>query len=346
MGIHTAVNKKILIRADGNSEIGMGHIMRTMTIATELKKRGCDCCYLCSEPVKEVLFSANGFELITLKYPYREKSLTEAEEICRYINRFKADFIIVDSYYAGNEYLKKLRGEARVICINSTRKKLETDYLINENIACDRPGLETLYHGSGTRLMLGEAYSMIREEFLHQDYQINDQVKKVMITTGGGDQYNFMTQFTARIQPHEENGIRYVFVSGAVNLHIGELREAIQEKPYYSVAENVNHMAEIMRECDLAISTGGTTVLELATIGVPTIGFSVADDQIAGLRDMDGKGMIRYCGDIRDADLWEKLQAALDTLINEKASREKLSHASTERIDGKGISRICDSILR
>ena len=64
------MNKKLFIRADGNSTIGLGHIMRSMTIALEFRKIGYECIYLSSKPVANDIFERYGFDVIELDYDY------------------------------------------------------------------------------------------------------------------------------------------------------------------------------------------------------------------------------------------------------------------------------------
>ena len=161
------MNNRFFVRADGNGEIGLGHIMRSMTIANEFRKNGFECIYISSKPISLDIFNRYSFDVVEIDYPYDSKSISEAMFISRLLN--KQDYILVDSYYTKNEYLSILKEAARLICINSTTNRLTTDYLINENLACDRDFLGELYSGSDTKLLLGPEYSPIREEFLNVD---------------------------------------------------------------------------------------------------------------------------------------------------------------------------------
>ncbi len=339
------MKKVLFIRADGNEKIGIGHVMRSMTIAAEFRRNGYECIYLSSDPAPTEILKKNGYDLIPIAYGYEEKSKEEAEEICRLVRERGADYILVDSYFAGNDYLSVLRTAAKVIVVSSVKQFLDTDYLINENIAVDREYLSGLYSGSGAKLLLGSEYSMIREEFVCREYSVAETVRTVLVTTGGGDYYNFMGGFLRRIKERKDlENIRFTFIVGNVNPHYPELLEESEHLENVTIIRNADNMSELMMGSDLAISAGGTTVLELAVIGVPTMAISVADDQKAGLSFMHDEGMLLYAGDIRDDSFWDRVILYFDELMTDPVKRKSISAKAGESVDGFGIKRIYQQI--
>ncbi len=341
------MKRRLLIRADGNAKIGIGHIMRSMTIATAFKKHGFECFYVSSSPVNREIFERYGFSVTEVNYPYDQKTMTEAEELCRFIQKKSVGFVLIDGYYIGNDYLSLLRRYAAVICINSTRKKLSADFVINENIAGDREYFDSLYLGSGTKLLLGTEYTPVRQEFSQISYSLSAEVNNVLITTGGGDQYNFMTQFLEKIKNEPKYAkLHFTFISGACNDYYEELCRAAYEIPNVTILRDVVNMSEVMGGADLAISTGGTTVLELAAVGVPTIGMAVAADQEAGLNFMHNIGMLKFAGKITDADFWNRLFVYFDKLLADAKMRQNIHAKGRHLIDGKGAERIFREVVR
>lgn len=337
----------LFIRADGNGDIGLGHIMRSMTIASVFKDMGFECIYISSAPINKKVFDRYDFKAIEIDYPYDNKSIKEACEICELIKQKEAKYILVDSYYINNEYLEQLKKYSSIICINSTRYRLRTDFLINENIACDRDYFDDLYSGSDTKLLLGSEYSPIRTEFCNRKYRMKNKVKKILVTTGGGDQYNFMTNFLKKISKKGKYGtLNFLFISGGCNVHYEDLVKESNGLSNVIIVNDADNMAELMENSDLAISAGGTTVLELSVMGVPTIGIAVADDQVAGLSFMHHIGMICYAGRITEPEFWNNVCAYFDLLLKDKETRKQLSEQSKKCIDGKGAGRIYHQIVK
>jgi spore coat polysaccharide biosynthesis predicted glycosyltransferase SpsG len=102
-----------------------------------------------------------------------------------------------------------------------------------------------------------------------------------------------------------------------------------------------------MRQCDVAISAGGTTLAELAACGVPTVCFSIADNQLNGVNAYGEKGVLAYVGDVRDGkeQLLIAIKKHLDKLLDDKQLRMKYSENGKNTIDGRGAMRIAELFI-
>lgn len=74
------------------------------------------------------------------------------------------------------------------------------------------------------------------------------------------------------------------------------------EKAYSNVFihQNVLNMAEIMTMCDIAVSACGSTMYELCACGLPIITYSVADNQLQGVKKFEESGIAVNCGNFRN----------------------------------------------
>ena len=70
---------KLFIRTDANQNIGMGHIMRCITIAKALKSM--QCIFLVSDLKASCIVEANGFELLCLNTDYKSMDIKESDTI-------------------------------------------------------------------------------------------------------------------------------------------------------------------------------------------------------------------------------------------------------------------------
>lgn len=100
----------IYIRADANPNIGMGHIMRCLSIADAFHTLGNSLMFILADEHVLPLITERGYEAIVLHSAYNnmeaELPLWESQGIVT------ADFIIVDSYYvtAGTSTYRAMRG--------------------------------------------------------------------------------------------------------------------------------------------------------------------------------------------------------------------------------------------
>lgn len=103
----------IYIRADGNTAIGMGHVMRCLAVAEAIAKLDCPpLVFLTADEMCYELIEDRGFCVFSLETDYREM-LGEMPQLERVLDR-RSDLVFVDSYYATNEYYLALGKLARV----------------------------------------------------------------------------------------------------------------------------------------------------------------------------------------------------------------------------------------
>ena len=57
----------IAIRADGSRSVGMGHVMRTLSIAEALRVAGAHVLYVCADEQPKEIIESRGFEVLVLE---------------------------------------------------------------------------------------------------------------------------------------------------------------------------------------------------------------------------------------------------------------------------------------
>ena len=122
---------KIYFRCDSSSDIGSGHVIRCLTLANFLKKKGLLTTFICKE-IKGNLFNVilkNNHKLIVL--PKNKNNQIEWDDDAdKVIEKVKglnsiSDWIVVDHYHLNKDWEKK---------ISSNFYKL---FIIDD--LCDRP---------------------------------------------------------------------------------------------------------------------------------------------------------------------------------------------------------------
>lgn len=344
----------IFIRADGGPEIGIGHLMRCMTLALELALRQGgreNVCFVCAGQGSADFVKGRGFPARVLETDYRDMEselplwrgiLEEARE-----ERGAGAFLIlVDSYFVTEKYLAFLRNRAFTALMDDMGvERYPVDCLINYSLTADYRAYERLYAGQNTSLMIGCRYAPVRRQFLNAGYQVQKQVKSVLITTGGGDIENIAGQIWKTV-----NSEKYEFhlVTGRFSPHFQELKSLERGCSNLRIHHDVEDMAGLMKMCDLAVTAGGSTVYELAAVGVPFICFSYADNQTEQARSMEERGIALYAGAYhyspretlaRIGDLFERLSS--------HAQERMAIHENEKRMtDGNGAGRLAEELIR
>lgn len=123
------------------------------------------------------------------------------------------------------------------------------------------------------KVKAGESYYIAPKIFMfYQPIHIQEKVKKVLITFGGADPQNYTDRILEIIASSQEKYGHYYFtvVLGCAKKNVDAVME-YGKYPNIEVLFDVSNMAEIMSECDIAVTSRGRTGYELALLGVPTI---------------------------------------------------------------------------
>lgn len=339
--------KNIVIRADGNAHIGIGHLMRCLTIADALACRDM-VCFWCADEASAEIVRQRGYGAVALGTDYRdmlsELPVLERLQPCR---DMKAQTILVDSYYVSTAYLQALQAFGRVFLLEDVPGKIwPVDGVINYNAFADKEDYRAKYGRRGEVCQcIGLSYAPLRPQFAGRDYQVREQVRQLLVTTGGGDGENLAGRILERL---EAMACTIHVVSGSCNPHGDWLARYAQEHPHVVLHRQVTEMAELMRQCDLAVTASGTTVYELCALGVPFVCFSYAENQEALADYVGGRGIGLDAG--RYHHEAKRTLENIGRFVLETAAdwqqRRQMSQRARELVDGHGASRLAEMFLR
>lgn len=341
-----------IIRADGNTAIGMGHVMRCLSIADAMKESNIEPVFMTADNGCVSMIEDRGFEVYVLGTDYRDME-SELPLIRNYLETQnkgakQIPAILVDSYQVTSRYYEELRKLAKIACLEDMGQSYPVDLLVNYNIY----GPKLVYDNKITHAtLLGTGYQPLRREF-QQDiqYDIKDRITDVMITTGGSDPYFAARAFADAFLSEKElekSQIRYHIISGPFNTHGEELHKLYDENPWMEIHEHVTCMKEIMKQCDVVLSATGSTIYEVSALGVPLIAFYFAENQRQGADMLSEITHVINCGNYAD-DAGQTVGNAVKALlkcVKDKEYRETLYHEERSLVDGRGAARIAQALI-
>ncbi len=168
----------VVIRADANSKIGMGHVMRCLSVADALLKRGEEVLFVTADDTPAPLLTKKGIPCRVLHTDYAdmEAELPKLWEVLRKLPqgtgapeealRQRNTAILVDSYYVTEKYLAALKSRITTIYMDDIYAfSYPVDMLINYNIYGEEMGYGKDAAFADTKLLLGAKYVPLREEF-------------------------------------------------------------------------------------------------------------------------------------------------------------------------------------
>ncbi len=289
--------KKIAIRVDTNEKIATGHVLRCMTVADSLVRMGAETVLVSAD--EGVVPFARGHEIgvHVLGTDWSDME-SETDALIGYLKAENVDAMLVDSYGVSAPYFDRLREAGiRVACMDDLcEEAYPVEAVINYNPAAVFMEYERLYVGSGISLFLGESFIPIRDQFT----QVRESLGRgILVTTGGTDSLGAADAIIRSIPEDSDlsigrrTGGRPGTFDG-IHLLAGRYFEptecilrAIETGPV-TLHRDVSDVASVMARCRVAVSSAGSTLYELSAMGIPTITFTIADNQMPNARFFAG----------------------------------------------------------
>lgn len=326
----------VTIRADGNSEIGYGHLFRSSAIAEELLRRGHRVRYATTTPESVTSVCPTTVDITELS------SRTDAGQVVDQLGK-EVDVVLIDSYSADADHQREIRDEVPTVLVSDdTRYQVCTDIVVNGNLYA--PTLEYEVLGDDPVWCLGPDYLLLRQSITDQAVQDppwREQPKRALITMGGSD---LSEQTPKAIRAFDGMDIR-------VDAIVGPGFSERQERDIQRAAEEVSTTVRPIRDpddlpqrmfrADFAVSTASTTTYELLALGTPIVSLPVVDNQeciATALRDRDAATVLE-----RGAGENAFRRAIQEYMSNARLRRERRKFGR-ELIDGRGTERIADVI--
>jgi spore coat polysaccharide biosynthesis predicted glycosyltransferase SpsG/RimJ/RimL family protein N-acetyltransferase len=325
---------KVLIITEGGKSIGFGHITRCISIYQAFEKR---------KIIPEIIINADSSVkglLAGKKYKLFDW-LKQKGRLLKILD--KTDIAIIDSYLAGQVIYKNISALVPIPVYIDDNKRLDypRGVVVNGAIYAKEinypPQADTTY-------LTGTEYFPIRREFAETSRKkISRALKTVMVTFGGNDLRNMIPRVLKFLQKNYPKLIKKVVIGrGMKNIRqIEKLKDGKTVLVYYP---NAFAMKKLMQDADIAVSSGGQTLYELARIGVPTLAVAVAENQLANTRSWSENGLMEYAGYCSEDRLFSKLSQGIKKLASYDI-RVKKSRALKKYIDGHGAEHLVKSIL-
>lgn len=338
----------IMFRADADQLIATGHLMRTLTIAEECTNRNVPVCLVLSAGESEGILKAlcpewKNYQIRILPGNYRrpEEELPEFQSL---LEQEKPQALLIDSYYVTEAYLKGLQEYVRIFYLDDIRAfDYPVDTVINyDNISKEElPSYQSSYSCSKTQL-LGVAYTPLRKQFCGVSYQVREKVANVLITTGGTDESNITREILESALKATNDNVNIHVVIGRLYRNKDWLSKRAEQDKRVHLHEGVLQMADLLQKCDLALSAAGTTLYELCAIGVPTICFAIAENQLTCAKGFAAAGAVIY---EEGLDFQASFNDKIKALADDYPLRCRMSAVMRQLVDGRGVGRIVDELL-
>lgn len=324
----------VVIRADGSTKMGYGHLTRSNSIATALLDQGKSVTYLSKTPDAVTAVCTDQVEIVRL-------SSGTPEEVSRKLHDIGADVAYIDLPDTPFELQRAMRTVCPLgIFLGSARHRLCCDLLVNGHFFAE----EEQYEWGGTEPIwcLGPDYLPLRQPFpkmTTRETDCSEPPEQGIILMGGTDPHNITPRVMNAFQPLE---IPVTVIVGPGNKNEPEIldrKDTLGDN--FSIDRNPDDLAERMFEADIAVSGFGTTTYELMATRTPFIGVTrTPSEQQTADRVSDYVAVDYAAEDFDQTTLTSKLM----DLHDDAQKRAELQHQFEETIDGNGTERIAEKL--
>jgi UDP-2,4-diacetamido-2,4,6-trideoxy-beta-L-altropyranose hydrolase len=277
---------EVVFRTDGSSDIGAGHVMRCLTLAEFLKKRGANCRFVCREQTGNLLgvISQRGFEAIGLPVQtnMHEQDFvatrnfsqhagwlgtdqnSDAEQTREALGDLSIDWLIVDHYALDAQWERAMRSACgKLMVIDDLADRLhDCDFLVDPGADVSLLSKYRELTPAECTLYVGPRFAIMRSEFdvarasLHR----SDEVYipgRIVVGFGGADTDQSTLEVLHAILNTASLGVTTDVIISITNRNQREIIEFCDKNTDFTAHVSTNQIAALFANADLAIGSGG-----------------------------------------------------------------------------------------
>ncbi len=292
---------KVVFRVDASLQMGTGHVMRCLALAQALKYNEANVEFICRKHEGSLIdkIRLNGFNVHELEvleevddklahsHWLGATQQQDADDCLDILKAEKTNWLIVDHYALDEQWQKRLKPYCKKLMVidDLADRKHQCDVLLDQNFGRSYQDYKDLVPASA-KLLMGSEYALLRPEFeKYRQYSLDrrkdEKFKKLLINMGGADKDNITGKVIERLQVAKlSKDVEITVVMGKTAPHLTSVITSANNLPYRSeVKVDVDNMAELMANADIAIGASGATTWERCCLGLPTIQLITAYNQ-------------------------------------------------------------------
>lgn len=318
---------RVVIRADAGPLLGMGHVYRALALAQELARHDLTLVTSTQFPLGGEFFK---------QYPFNHCAIEDEYDLLQLLRANPADLVVLDVLDTSARQITELReaGAKSIVTFEdqgdgaAAADLLVSDLYPNPNIPAEKQ-------------LSGIANSILAPSFetLQRVAPERDHVKSILVLFGGTDPGNLAEKSLLALEAIGfEDEVVLVRGLGAEDLDIERFQLNVRS------LKNVKNMPELMAYADLALSSAGRTLTELAYIGVPVICMAQNAKELAHTHATEQNGVVML--GLGHSVANSNLQHALRELLGSKSLRSQLRASALANSSGRSNQKIVSEILR
>ena len=281
-------NRKVaVLRADASSSIGVGHVMRSLSLGEALLDEGFGVELVSFElaPSLQSLATSCGVEVVELSCAPR------SSEDAQFVLQRNANIVVVDGYEFSREFFAGLEASSTPFAIiddNAETNAQSPSAVINQN---PHASASMYAHLQGEpKMLLGLQYAMVRKEVREvAAMNLPSREGEVFVAMGGAD---FLGLTAPIVEALAETGLQIRVAVGHANTQRAHIQKLADQLGNVTLIEQQDYVSSLA-SAHVAVLAAGSSLWEACAVGTPSIGLVVADNQFASANAAKKLGFTR-----------------------------------------------------
>ena len=282
------VNRKVaVLRADASSSIGVGHVMRSLSLGEALIDEGFGVELVSFElaPSLQSLATSCGIEVV------EPSCAPRSSEDAQFVLTRNAAIVVVDGYEFSREFFAVLEASSTpfaVIDDNAETNAQSPSAVINQNPHASASMYAHL-HGN-PKMLFGLQYAMVRIEVRDvAAMNLPSHEGEVFVAMGGAD---FLGLTAPIVEALAETGLQIRVAVGHANTQRAHIQKLADQFGHVTLIEQQDYVSSLA-SAHVAVLAAGSSLWEACAVGTPSIGLVVADNQFASANAAKKLGFTR-----------------------------------------------------
>ncbi|MGZ8263394.1 MAG: UDP-2,4-diacetamido-2,4,6-trideoxy-beta-L-altropyranose hydrolase [Burkholderiales bacterium] len=362
---------RIAFRCDASIAIGSGHVARCMALAHALRARGATVELVSRalpERVRQLLVEPQGVHVHNLASAPSPGELTDEGEALGHADWLpvsqkldahqsvevlrtqpRVEWLIVDHYALDARWERAVRPHVeRVLVMDDLADRDHVcDALLDQNFFVDAQTRYEQRVPSPAKLILGPKFALLRDEFAEARDRLpprTGRLERIFVCFGG---FDGAQQTLRALQALEESalpGVQVDVVIASDHADRARIEKHCSTHRDWKLHLDATTMADLMAAADLAIGASGVMNWERASLCLPAIVASVAENQHIVARDLAADRACIYLG---RSDDWraETLAGMLRGLKGTPSLLAAIAARAGALADGHGARRVAAALI-
>jgi UDP-2,4-diacetamido-2,4,6-trideoxy-beta-L-altropyranose hydrolase len=371
---------RVLFRVDASKYIGSGHVIRCRTLARSLLAYGVEIIFISRVFDGNLIFLlSDEFQVIQLPNACDQANSIKPQNYTDYSNDYdkwlgcsqefdaaqtisylklsgisSADWLVVDHYSLDSTWETKVSqylspsysARCSVLAIDDLANRCHSaQLLLDQNFYAEFT--EHRYTNlicKSCKPLLGPNYALLSNEYstLHNLIPIRTSISRVIIYFGGVDADNNSLIALKAFDCQELAHICVDVILGIQNPNHSIIQEVTDSLPHATLFAPQPSLAPLIARADLSIGAGGSTSWERACLGLPSIVYSLSENQEDLSQSAHDHGFIEL---LENPCCSRHIRNSVINFMSNPTKLSTMSSIAHQMCDGAGSNRVAELML-